>query len=154
MHAVASAPTPIPMTQEPLPHSPTAVSAPTHPVIVGYVFWLLGVFGAHRFYFGKPISGAIWFLTGGLFLVGWVIDLFFIPGMAEEANRRYRHGRIDHTVTWFLLILLGVFGAHRFYMGKWITGLLYLLTGGFFLIGYLYDYWTLNGQISEVNQQA
>ena len=55
---------------------------------------------------------------------------------------------------WILLTFLGVFGIHRFYMGKWITGLIYLLTGGLFLVGYLYDYWTLNGQIDEVNRQS
>jgi len=37
------------------------------------------------------------------------------------------------------------------YMGKWITGILYLLTGGFFLIGYVYDFWTLNDQITVIN---
>jgi hypothetical protein len=37
------------------------------------------------------------------------------------------------------------------YMGKWISGLIYLLTGGIFGLGYLYDFWTLNGQVSEIN---
>ena len=36
-------------------------------------------------------------------------------------------------------------------MGKWRTGLLYLLTLGLFGLGILYDSWTLNGQISESN---
>jgi hypothetical protein len=29
--------------------------------------------------------------------------------------------------------------------------LLYFLTGGLLLVGVLYDYWTLNEQVSEVN---
>ena len=33
-------------------------------------------------------------------------------------------------------------------MGKWISGLLYLFTGGAFGLGVLYDFWTLNDQIS------
>jgi TM2 domain-containing membrane protein YozV len=45
-----------------------------------------------------------------------------------------------------------VFGIHRFYMGKWISGIIYLFTGGLLLIGVLYDYWTLNEQISELNE--
>ncbi|WP_423787399.1 hypothetical protein [Klebsiella pneumoniae] len=39
------------------------------------------------------------------------------------------------------------------YQGKWITGLIYLLTGGLFLIGVLYDFWTLNTQVSIRNAE-
>lgn len=128
-----------------------AIEPPTHPVLMGYLFWLLGFFGAHRFYFGKPVSGVIWLLTGGLLLIGWIVDLFLIPSMAEKANRRYRAGRIDYTVAWLLHLFLGVFGVHRFYMGKIVTGVIYLLTGALFLVGYAYDTVTLNEQIEEVN---
>jgi len=80
------------------------------------------------------------------------VDLFLIPGMDEDADEKYTEGELDYTVTWILLTFLGVFGIHRFYQRKWITGLLYLCTGGLFLIGILYDYWTLNGQIDEYNR--
>ncbi|HBO95809.1 MAG TPA: hypothetical protein DD667_21195, partial [Gammaproteobacteria bacterium] len=86
--------------------------------------------------------------------IGWIIDLFLIPSMDRDADQKYTAGSVDYTVCWILLTFLGVFGIHRFYMGKWLTGLIYLLTGGLFLLGYLYDYWTLNGQIDEVNRQA
>ena len=36
-------------------------------------------------------------------------------------------------------------------MGNWITGTIWFLTGGLFLVGWLYDLWTLNEQISEEN---
>jgi hypothetical protein len=32
-------------------------------------------------------------------------------------------------------------------MGKWLTGLVYLCTGGLFLLGYIYDFWTINNQV-------
>lgn len=35
---------------------------------------------------------------------------------------------------------------------KWITGLICLLTGGLLGLGLLYDLWTLNGQVSEINR--
>ncbi len=31
----------------------------THPVLVGYILWIFGFMGAHRFYFGKPVTGTI-----------------------------------------------------------------------------------------------
>jgi TM2 domain-containing membrane protein YozV len=46
--------------------------------------------GIHRFYLNRPISGIIWLLTGGLFGIGWLIDLCLIPGMVEEENIRYQ----------------------------------------------------------------
>ncbi len=132
---------------------PTAISPPnTHSKLVGYFLWIVGFMGAHRFYYGRQITGTIWFCTLGLLFIGWIIDLFLIPGMDRDADFRYTAGRVDFSVAWLLLGFLGVFGIHRFYMGKWITGLLWLLTGGLFLIGWLYDLWTLNGQISAVNE--
>ncbi|MGH8632137.1 MAG: TM2 domain-containing protein, partial [Burkholderiales bacterium] len=64
---------------------------------------------------------------------------------------RYPEGPKSYNVTWILLTFLGVFGIHRFYLGKWFTGIVYLLTLGLFLIGIVYDYWTLNQQIRQVN---
>ncbi len=55
-------------------------------------------------------------------------------------------------MAWILLTFLGIFGIHRFYMGKVITGILYLLTVGLFGLGILYDFLTLNGQIAEKNR--
>jgi len=53
-----------------------------------------------------------------------------------------------------LLTFLGIFGIHRFYLGKWLTGLIWLLTGGLLMLGVLYDFWTLNGEVDEVNGGA
>ena len=124
----------------------------THSMVVGYILWIFGFIGAHRFYFGRPISGTIYFFTLGLLLIGWIVDLFLIPGMDKAADDKYTSGDKNYTVSWILLTFLGVFGIHRFYLGKWITGLIWLLTGGLFLIGLLYDLWTLNTQIDEVNR--
>lgn len=126
----------------------------THSLAVGYLLWLFGFTGAHRFYFGKPISGTIWFFTLGLLGIGWLIDLFLMPGLERSAESRYVEGRFGYTAAWVLLTFLGVLGIHRFYLGKWLTGVLYLATAGLFTIGYLYDYWTLNGQVSDANARA
>ncbi len=123
----------------------------THLKTAGYVLWIFGFTGSHRFYFGKPISGTIYFFTLGILGIGWLIDIFLIPRLDRQADLRFTAGEIDYTLAWILLTFLGFFGIHRMYMGKWFTGILYLLTGGFFLIGYLYDFWTLNDQITVLN---
>lgn len=124
----------------------------THSVTMGYILWIFGFMGMHRFYYGKPISGTIYFFTLGLLGIGWIIDLFLIPGMDSEADLRFAPGPIDYNLCWILLVFLGAFGIHRMYMGKWITGIIYFFTGGVFLLGWLYDLWTLNEQITVVNK--
>lgn len=128
-----------------------ATRSDSHQVPVGYLFWIFGFMGAHRFYYGRPVTGTIWFFTLGLLGIGWIVDLFLIPSMDRAADRRFAEGEIDYTAAWALLTFLGFFGAHRFYMRKWVTGFIWLFTGGFFLIGVLYDYWTLNDQIHDIN---
>lgn len=127
------------------------IRSDTHYLSVGYILWIFGFTGSHRFYYGKPVTGTIWFLTAGLFGIGWLIDLFLIPGMEEEADFKFRNGPYSYTLTWVLLTFLGVFGIHRFYMGKWLSGVVYLLTGGIFFLGILYDFFTLNDQVDELN---
>lgn len=124
----------------------------THSRTVGYLLWIFGFTGSHRFYFGKPLTGILWFVTGGLLLIGWIVDIFLIPGMDRKADRRFTSGGIDYSVAWLLQTFLGVLGVHRMYMGKWITGIIYLCTGGLLLIGWLYDFCTLNRQIDERNR--
>ena len=123
----------------------------THTPVIGYLLWIFGFTGAHRFYYGKPISGTVYFFTLGLFFIGWLVDLFLIPGMDRQADLRFTTGPIDYNTAWILLTFLGLFGVHRMYMGKWLTGILYLATGGLFGVGYIYDYWTLNDQLSQLN---
>ena len=123
----------------------------THSKIVGYVLWIFGFTGSHRFYYGKPVTGTIWFFTLGLLGIGWLIDVFLIPSMDREADLRFRAGRLNYTVAWLFLTFFGLLGVHRFYMGKWVTGIIYLLTVGLLGIGYLYDFWTLNDQITMEN---
>ncbi|MDR2054161.1 MAG: NINE protein [Treponema sp.] len=54
----------------------------------------------------------------------------------------------------YLLWLLSGFGAlgfHRFYLGKIPTGLLWMFTGGLGMVGSVYDFLTLPGQVREAN---
>jgi TM2 domain-containing membrane protein YozV len=125
----------------------------THLKSIGYLLWLFGFTGSHRFYYGKPISGTVYFFTFGLLGIGWLIDLFLIPSMDRNADLRFRAGHVNYSIAWLLLTFLGFFGVHRMYMGKWITGIIYLLTAGVVGLGYLYDFWTLNDQITLINSR-
>ncbi len=124
----------------------------THSKTIGYLTWFFGFLGAHRFYYGRQITGAIWFCTLGLLGIGWIIDFFLIPSMDRSADRKYTNGPINYSVAWLLLVFLGIFGAHRFYLGKWISGILYLFTIGLFGVGIFFDFWTLNEQVDEINR--
>lgn len=146
----------------------------THSLIIGYVLWIFGFTGAHRFYFGKPITGIIWLFTFGVFGIGWLIDIFLIPAMEEKAEQRYATGEYDYNLAWILLTFFGLFGLHRMYMQKWISavffilfsllsagtvlsfGMIFLLWPLIFVVPIMlaYDFVTLNTQIDTLNRQA
>ena len=123
----------------------------THRKTIGYILWIFGFTGSHRFYYGWPFLGTIYFFTMGLLGIGWLIDFFLIPSLDRKADLRYTAGPIDYSIAWLLLTFVGIFGIHRMYIGKWVTGILFLLTGGLLGFGYLYDFWTLNEQITILN---
>ncbi|MDR2096818.1 MAG: TM2 domain-containing protein [Treponema sp.] len=51
---------------------------------------------------------------------------------------------------WFLSGF-GALGLHRFYLGKYRSGILWLCTGGLFIVGSIYDFFTLGGQVRDAN---
>ena len=126
----------------------------THRKSIGYILWIFGFTGSHRFYYGNPLLGTIYFFTLGLLGIGWIIDFFLIPSLDRQADLRFTAGALDYSVAWVLLTFLGIFGVHRMYMGKWFTGILYLVTGGLLGFGFLYDFWTLNDQITILNSSV
>ncbi len=63
-------------------------------ISLAYVLWFggfLGLSGLHRMYMGRWVSGLIWFFTGGLCLVGQIVDLFMMARMLQDSNEG-RHG--------------------------------------------------------------
>lgn len=67
------------------------------------------------------------------------------------ANVRTGHGhgrgrRKNKWVAFWLCLLLGVVGAHKFYEGDIKMGILYMLTGGLLLFGYVRDLFAILGK--------
>lgn len=61
---------------------------------MAYLFWLLfGLVGGHRFYLGQVGWGLLYLFTGGLFLVGWIVDLFTLPAQVLAANEALQRSR-------------------------------------------------------------
>lgn len=54
-------------------------------------------------------------------------------------------------IAYLWLLLLGFTGAQKFYLGRPRMGVLYLLTGGLFGIGLLYDLVTMPWQVEVAN---
>jgi TM2 domain-containing membrane protein YozV len=58
---------------------------------LAYLLWFfLGVFGVHKFYLEKIAVGIIYFLTGGLFLIGWIYDLFTLGNQVDVYNALHK----------------------------------------------------------------
>jgi len=56
------------------------------------------------------------------------------------------------TVTILLFLFLGFFAAHRFYaQGVTVFNLLYLVTGGFFMIGIIVDFFLVWNMTEKAN---
>ena len=50
----------------------------TDKIVMILVCFFLGYLGIHRFLKKYWLSGLIWLCTGGLFGIGWIIDLIWI----------------------------------------------------------------------------
>lgn len=60
---------------------------------------------------------------------------------------RVPHGRVKNKwVTFLLCLFLGYLGVHKFYEGKIGMGILYLCTGGLFMVGALIDLFVILGK--------
>lgn len=58
--------------------------------IIAYLLWfLLGIFSAHRFYLGKYETAIFYLLTIQMFGIGWLIDVFFIGEMVDRYNLKH-----------------------------------------------------------------
>lgn len=61
----------------------------------------LGIIGAHHFYVGRIGRGFLYLFTGGLFIFGWILDIFkilsgtFVDGAKLPVNRSGKQKAAD-----------------------------------------------------------
>jgi DnaJ family protein C protein 22 len=57
-------------------------------LLVTYILWLFGgFFGLHHIYLHRDRHAFVWWCTlGGYFGVGWIFEVFKIPGYVRDAN--------------------------------------------------------------------
>lgn len=72
------------------------------------------------------------------FLIGTIFNILTLVTICVE-DKNNRIGEKSRKVDALLCFFLGWLGIHRFYEGKIIIGILYILTLGFFGIGWLMD---------------
>ncbi len=119
---------------------------------VAILAFYFGVLGVHRFYTRRPVLGILQLLTLGGFGVWVLIDLILILVGSCKDDRGLPITRWNYEPSasnrlllpaFLLNTLLGVFGVHRFYVGKIGTGLLQLFTLGGFGLWTLVDHFIL-----------
>jgi TM2 domain-containing membrane protein YozV len=54
-------------------------------------------------------------------------------------------------VAYLLWFFFGFLGIHKFYLGKPVAGILYILTAGLFFIGWFLDLFTIPSQVDLYN---
>ncbi|MDR1096098.1 MAG: TM2 domain-containing protein [Spirochaetaceae bacterium] len=71
--------------------------------------------------------------------------------MTNSGQTGYVNPVKSKTVAYLFLFLTGIWGGHHFYLGRPGKGLLYLFTSGLFFLGWIYDLFTLDRQVDDIN---
>lgn len=71
----------------------TRSTAPRSTLVAYLLCMPWGVLGLHKFYLHQPLLGAVYFFTGGLFVVGWLYDLVTLPFQVDRFNALYAGGQ-------------------------------------------------------------
>lgn len=103
-----------------------------------------GLFGAHQYYLGNYFLGVLYTCTLGIFTIGWIVDLFRMKNLVRAANDPTSdHGTTKVTAYIICVSPLGLFGAHHFYLKRYLNGGFYAATLGLFGFGWIFDWFRL-----------
>ncbi|XP_071941122.1 uncharacterized protein [Antedon mediterranea] len=121
----------------------------------------LGFFGAHHFYLRRPGWGVLYLFTFGLLGLGWLLDIFRMPNLVQNANNKDIYGetstqKFDLLDTWVIGFcpITGLLGFHHYRLGRIGWGLLYTFTLGLFGLGWLFDNFRMPLLVKRANIEA
>lgn len=120
--------------------------AQTHSLGTAYIMAAppFGLFGAHHYYLENYGLGITYTCTLGIFGIGWIVDLFRMRGLVKASNDPTSdHGMTKITAYVLCVSPLGLFGAHHFYLKRYLNGGFYVCTLGLFGIGWIFDMFRL-----------
>ncbi|XP_060595814.1 uncharacterized protein LOC132749907 isoform X2 [Ruditapes philippinarum] len=99
-----------------------------------------GLFGAHHYYLGNYFLGIMYTCTLGIFTIGWITDLFRMKNLVKASNDPTSDYGTTKVTAYILCVSpLGLFGAHHFYLERYLNGGFYLATVGLFGFGWFFD---------------
>lgn len=107
------------------------------------VAFVVNFVDVNKYIFFEDVIVFLWKLS--LINVVFVLLFLIFNDKLQSANNDVKIHKSDKSwlLTLVLNLLSGYFGSHRFYVGKKITGVVYLLTFGLFGFGYVYDFASL-----------
>ncbi|RDD45936.1 TM2 domain-containing protein [Trichoplax sp. H2] len=120
----------------------------------------LGILGLHRFYLGQKYLGLAYFFSFGLFGLGWLHDLVFMPSVVNHANRcrALPQEKKPYSLLEAYILCLNpagiFFGLHQFYLGRKGFGTAYCFTIGLFGVGWLSDILRMPKLVADANKRA
>ena len=118
--------------------------------------------GVHHFYLKRHGWGAMYVCTLGLFGIGWLSDLWRLPGIVDDTNkylkRRYvnptRPIKVADAYVLILCPITGMLGGQHYMLGRYLIGLFYTCTLGVMLIGWLVDWCRMDSLVKEHNTKV
>ena len=110
----------------------------------------------------RYIRGIIYLWTFGLFGLGWISDLCFMPKHVKSANQTQEakavmprvKKRLSDVYVFALFPVTGILGIHHFLLDRPVNGIFYTLTFGGFFVGYIVDLFRMPLLIKRYNEQA
>jgi len=95
------------------------------------------------------VKGNIWSLLLAVIILNSLTGIILPVVMALTVARE---GRKSYVTAYAFLLHWGFLGIHRFYMGRYISGIVWLLSGGLFGIGIFFDIFLTGAYIRFWNE--